>query len=359
MSIQTKAYGASGSVLNSLKRMDIEREAPKEDEVHIDILYCGVCHSDLHQVKNDWHNTLYPCVPGHEIVGKVIATGSAVTKFKVGDTVGVGCMVDSCGECQPCRHDEENYCQGPDGFTLTYNGYMQPREGVKMNTFGGYSDNIVVKEHFVLRIPDALDIQAAAPIMCAGVTTYSPLRHWGVKAGDKVGVAGIGGLGHMAIKLATAMGAEVVAFTTDEEKAADAMSFGAKKVILSTDKDAMWEERLTLNFLLITIPDSFDIMDYVPLMNHNGSIVTVGLLGEYKKPVNNMKLAINRISLASSNIGGIAQTQEVLDFCAEHNIMPSIQVIPIQNINDAYDDMAKKDVHYRYVIDMQSLKDEE
>ncbi len=358
-SIKTKGYGAKGSLLSSLKRMDFERAAPKEDEVQIDILYCGVCHSDLHQVKNDWGNTLYPCVPGHEIIGKIVAAGSNVTKFKIGDTVGVGCMVDSCGECSPCQHGEENYCQGPVSWTATYNGYMKPEPGTEFNTFGGYSDNIVVKESFVLKIPDALDIKAAAPILCAGITTYSPLKHWGIKAGDKVGVAGIGGLGHMAIKLATAMGAEVTALTTDEEKSSDAISFGAKKVIVSTDKKAMEAAEASLDFLLITIPDEFDLTPYISLMNLDGEIVTVGLLAAYKKPLNNMDMAMSRLTVGGSVIGGIAETQEVLDFCAEHNILPATKMITIQDINNAYNDMAKKDVHYRYVIDMQSLKEEE
>ena len=359
MSIKTKGYGAQGSFFNSLKRMDFDREEPKNDQVQIDILYCGVCHSDLHQVKNDWGNTLYPCVPGHEIIGKVVATGSSVTKYKVGDTVGVGCMVDSCQECAPCQHGDENYCQGPNSFTATYNGYQQPQPGVEMNTYGGYSDTIVVKESFVLRIPDSLDIKSAAPILCAGVTTYSPLKHWNVKAGDSVGVVGLGGLGHMAVKLATAMGANVTVFTTDKEKSSDALSFGAKKVIESSDDDAMKEAKSSIDFLLVTIPDPFDVTPYVPIMNLNGSIVTVGMLDEYKKPLNNMKLAVSRLSVGGSLIGNIAETQEVLDFCAEHNILPATQMIKIQDVNDAYDTMLDKEVHYRFVIDMQSLREEE
>ncbi len=356
--ITTKGYGAKGSILNSLKRMDFKRQTPKEDEVQIDILYCGVCHSDLHQVRNDWGNTIYPCVPGHEIIGKVVAAGGGVTKFKIGDTVGVGCMINSCGQCEPCHHGEENYCQGPQSWTATYNGYMKPAKGTDFNTFGGYSDNIVVKESFVLSIPDALDIKAAAPILCAGITTYSPLKHWGIKAGDKVGVAGVGGLGHMAIKLATAMGAEVTALTTDEEKRSDAIRFGANKVIVSSDKEAMKAAEKSLDFLLITIPDPFDLTPYVSLMNLDGEIVTVGLLAEYKKPLNNMDMAMSRLTVGGSIIGGIAETQEVLNFCAEHNILPDTQLIKIQEVNHAFDEMMKRDVHYRYVIDMQSLKDE-
>ena len=359
MSIKTKGYGAQGSFFSSLKRMDFDRENPKDDELQIDILYCGVCHSDLHQVKNDWGNTLYPCVPGHEIIGKVVATGSTVTKYKVGDMVGVGCMIDSCQACVPCQHGEENYCQGPNSFTATYNGYQQPQPGVDMNTFGGYSDTIVVKESFVLRIPDSLDIKSAAPILCAGVTTYSPLKHWKVKAGDSVGVVGLGGLGHMAIKLATAMGAVVTVFTTDKEKSADALRFGAKKVVVSSDDDAMKEAKTSIDFLLVTIPDPFDVTPYVAIMKLNGSIVTVGMLDEYKKPLNNMKLAVSRLSVGGSLIGNIAETQEVLDFCAEHNILPDTQLIDIQDVNDAYDKMLDNEVHYRFVINMQSLKDEQ
>ncbi len=354
--IKTKGYGAKGSVFNKLAPMDFERKAPKEDEVHIDILYCGVCHSDLHQVKNDWGNTIYPCVPGHEIVGKVISVGSSVSKYKTGDIVGVGCMIDSCGECASCREGTENYCEGPVSWTATYNGYMKP-DGSDYNTFGGYSDNIVVKESFVLKIPDALDIQAAAPILCAGVTTYSPLKHWNIKAGDKVGIAGLGGLGHMAVKLAAAMGAEVTVITTAEEKAGDAERFGAHHVLLSTDKEAVKKSEATLDFILITIPDEFDLTPYVTLLKRDGTIVTVGLLAPYKKPLNNMEVAMHRRSVAGSLIGSIAETQEVLDFCAAHHIAPDIEVIRIQDINDAYDKLLKEDVRYRYVIDMQSLKE--
>lgn len=356
--IKTKAYGAEGSFFNTVKRIDIEREAPKEDEIQIDILYSGVCHSDLHQVKNDWNNTIYPCIPGHEIVGKVVGTGAAVAKFKIGDIVGVGCMVDSCKECQPCLHGEEQYCQGPHGFTATYNGYFKPSKDEKFTTYGGYSDTIVVKEEFVVRIPDGLDIKAAAPILCAGVTTYSPLKHWNVKPGDVVGVAGFGGLGHMAVKLAVAMGANVTVFTTDKDKSQDAFAFGAKNVVVTTDEKEMEAVTGSINFMLITIPDPFDIMDYIPVMALNGTIVTVGLIGEFKKPLNNMNLITTRVQVSGSSIGGIAETQEVLDFCAEHGIAPQIELINVQDINKAYDALLDKDVHYRYVIDMQSLKDE-
>jgi len=358
--IKTKAYGAKASLidrLSSLSRMDIERVPPQADEVLIDILYCGVCHSDLHQVRNDWSNTIYPCVPGHEIVGRVAQTGSGVTKFKVGDLVGVGCMIDSCGQCSSCNGGEEQYCEGPVSWTATYNGYMKP-DGSGYNTFGGYSTDIVVKESFVLSIPDALDIKAAAPIMCAGVTTYSPLRHWGVKEGSKVGVAGLGGLGHMAVKLAKAMGAEVTVLTTQENKRAAAEELGADQVIISEDKKAMTENELSLDLILVTIPDKFDVNPYVSLLKRDGSLVTVGLLGPYKSPTNNMEIAMHRRSVAGSLIGSIQETQEVLDFCAEHSILPDIEMIAIQDVNKAYDRLMDEEVRFRYVIDMDSLKNE-
>ena len=354
---KVKAYGASNSVFNGLSEMEVERQAPKADEVHIEILYCGVCHSDLHQVKNDWHNTIYPCVPGHEVIGRVKEAGSAVTKFQVGDLVGVGCMVDSCGQCEPCSHHEENYCEGPVSWTATYNGYMKP-ENKDFNTFGGYSTDIVVKESFVLRIPDALDVKAAAPILCAGVTTYSPLKHWNVGPGQSVAVVGIGGLGHLAVQLARALGATVTAITRDEEKRAAAMQLGAHEVLISTDSASMKVHELKFDFILITIPDAFDVNDYVKLLKRNGTLTTVGLLGPYKAPLNNMEAALHRRSIAGSIIGSIAETQEVLDFCAEHNILPEVQMIDIQDINKAYDKMNDEEVRFRYVIDMASLKQE-
>ncbi|MDO7884354.1 NAD(P)-dependent alcohol dehydrogenase [Hymenobacter cheonanensis] len=356
--IPTKAYGASGSIFNGLKPMDIEREAPKADEVHIDILYCGVCHSDLHQVKNDWKNTIYPCVPGHEIVGRIEEVGSGVTKFSVGDIVGVGCMIDSCGVCPACREKEENYCEGPVSWTATYNGYMKP-ENEEFNTFGGYSTNITVKEDFVLRIPNGLEVSAAAPILCAGVTTYAPLKHWGAGPGKSVAIVGIGGLGHMAVQLARAMGATVTAITRDKDKREAAEQLGAHEVLISTDSDSMKAHELKYDFILITIPDAFEVNDYVKLAKRNGVITTVGLLGPYKAPLNNMEIAMHRRSVAGSIIGSIAETQEVLDFCAEHNILPEVQMIDMQDINDAYDKMMDEEVRFRYVIDMASLKDEE
>ncbi|TDN35851.1 NAD(P)-dependent alcohol dehydrogenase [Hymenobacter sp. UV11] len=356
--IPTKAYGASGSIFNGLKPMDIERNPPQADEIHIDILYCGVCHSDLHQVKNDWHNTIYPCVPGHEVVGRVDQIGSAVTKFKVGDIVGVGCMVDSCGVCPACKEKEENYCEGPVSWTATYNGYMKP-ENKDFNTFGGYSTNMTVKESFALKIPATLDIKAAAPILCAGITTYSPLKYWNVGPGQSVAVVGIGGLGHMAVQLARALGATVTAVTRDEKKREAAEQLGAHEVLISTDADSMKAHELKYDFILITIPDMFDVNDYVKLAKRNGIITTVGLLGPYKLPLNNMEVALHRRTVAGSVIGGIAETQEVLDFCAEHHILPEVEMIKMQDINVAFDKMMDEEVRFRYVIDMQSLKDAE
>lgn len=355
-----KAYGAKASLVDrfsTLARVDIERQAPQADEVLIDILYCGVCHSDLHQVRNDWNNTLYPCVPGHEIIGKVVQAGADVTKFSVGDTVGVGCMIDSCGQCSPCREGEENYCEGPVSWTATYNGYMKPN-GNGFNTFGGYSTQVIVKESFVLRIPQSLDISRAPSILCAGVTTYSPLRHWNVKPGDKVGVVGLGGLGHMAVMLAKAMGAEVVVLTQQEDKRAVAEALGAHQVLIETDKKALKANELSLDLILVTIPDKFDVNPFVMLLKRNGVLITVGLLGKYQSALDNMEVAMHRRSVAGSVIGGIRETQEVLDFCAEHNILPETELIAIQDVNKAYDRMMDEDVRFRFVIDMQTLKDE-
>lgn len=355
--IHTKAYGASGSLIGgkTLEPMTFQRELPKADEILIDILYCGVCHSDLHQVNNDWKNTIYPCVPGHEIIGRVNSTGSAVSKFKVGDIVGVGCMIDSCKTCLACEDGEEQFCEGPHGQTMTYNGYWKPDP--EFNTFGGYSTNLVAQEKFVMRIPDGLQISAAAPILCAGVTTYSPLKQFGVKAGHNVGIIGIGGLGHMAIKLAKAMGASVTAITSKEEKRAAALELGADEVIVSENKEEMEAAAAKFDFLLATIPYAFDINDYIPLLRRRGAIVTVGLLGPYKSPTNNMEVAKLSTTVGGSLIGGTIETQEVLDFCAAHGISPEIQVIDIADINDALEKVKDEEVRFRYVIDMSTFKD--
>ena len=355
--ITVKGYAASGALIGGhmLKPVDIERNKPGADEVLIEVLYCGVCHSDIHQVENDWKNTIYPCVPGHEIIGRVTEAGSGVTKYKTGDIVGVGCMIDSCKQCKPCNDGEEQYCQGPVGPTMTYNGYFKPDDS-DFNTFGGYSTHIISKESFVLQIPEGLNIAAAAPILCAGVTTYSPLKHWNVKAGDKVGIVGIGGLGHMAVMIAKAMGATVTAITTKRDKRDAAMSLGADEVLVSEDEDDMKSQEVTFDFILCTIPETFDVNPYICLLNVRGSLVTVGLLGPYKEPTDNMEVAKLGRCIGGSLIGGIAETQEVLNFCATHNILPRVEMINIQDINEAFEKVKNEDVRFRYVIDMQSLK---
>ncbi|WP_020215141.1 NAD(P)-dependent alcohol dehydrogenase [Flavobacterium rivuli] len=354
--IQTIGYGASGSLIGgkTLEPYQFEREQPKENEILIDVMYCGVCHSDVHQVANDWKNTIYPCVPGHEVVGRVISTGSAVTKFSAGDLVGVGCMIDSCQHCEPCHENEEQFCQGPHGQTMTYNGYWKPDPN--FNTFGGYSENLVANEKFVMKIPESLEISAVAPILCAGVTTYSPLKYWGVTAGHTVGVAGIGGLGHMGVKIAKAMGAKVIAITTKDEKRNAALVLGADDVLISTDEKAMEAYADKIDFILVTIPEAFDVNDYIPLIKRRGALVTVGLLGPYDAPTNNMEVAKRCATVGGSMIGGTAETQEVLDFCAEHNILPDVEIIDIKDINDAFEKIKDEEVRFRYVIDMATLK---
>lgn len=349
-----KGYGAAKEG-DTLMEMDVERAVPNEDEVRIEVMYCGVCHSDLHQVNNDWDNTRFPSVPGHEVVGKVSDIGSAVTKFKKGDIVGVGCMIDSCQECASCSNDEEQFCTGPHGPTMTYNGYFKDPES-DYNTFGGFSAAIVSKEQFVVNIPKGLDASKAAPILCAGITTYSPLKQWGVKKGDAVAVIGIGGLGHMAVMIAKAMGAKVTAITTSPDKEKDALALGADNVLISTDDKAMEKHALAFDFMLCTIPYEFDINPYINLMAPRGSMVTVGLLGPYKKPTNNMLLAQYARSAGGSFIGGIAATQEVLDFCATHNIHPEVEMIEMKDVNKAFTAMKEENVRFRHVIDMQSLK---
>lgn len=345
---------AARSATTPLSSFAFEREEPSQSDVQIEILYCGVCHSDLHQVRNEWHNTVYPCLPGHEIVGRVVKVGSAVTNFKEGDLAGVGCMVNSCQSCSPCQEGLEQYCEGPKGWTATYNGPLKP-DGT--NTFGGYSNNIVVTEKFVLKVPDNLDLKAVAPLLCAGITTYSPLRHWQVSPGQKVGVVGLGGLGDVAIKLAKAMGANVTVFTTSPEKEADARNLGADEVVLSTDKEAMSKHQLSFDFILNTIPVSHDINPYVNLLKRDATLTLVGAL-EPLEPVDNSQVAFHRRNIAGSLIGGIAETQELLYFCAEHNIVSDVEIIPIQQINEAYERMLKGDVKYRFVIDMASLHQE-
>ena len=353
--IRSVGYAAK-SKRARLKPMHFERDEPAAGDVQLEVLYCGVCHSDLHQVRNDWGNTIYPCLPGHEIVGRVTRVGAGVTRFKVGDLGAVGCMIDSCGTCRGCRDGLENYCEGPKGWTATYNGPMKP-DGT--NTFGGYSDTLVVKEHFVLRVPDALaakGLEKVAPLLCAGVTTYSPLRHWKVSAGQEVAVVGIGGLGHMAVKLAKAMGARVTAVTGSKEKVDDIRALGADDVLRSDDAKAMEAAAARFDFALVTIPDPFDVNPYVQLLARDGALVCVGMLGAYAKPLDNQEVAFRRKTVAGSLIGGIAETQEVLDFCATHGITADVEVIPIQDVNEAYERMLEGDVRYRFSIDLGSLR---
>ena len=350
--IKTLGYAAKHS-FSDLKPFEIERREPAANEVQIDILFCGVCHSDIHQVKNEWKNTIYPCMPGHEIVGHVVKAGASVTRHKVGDLVGVGCMVDSCHSCESCNEGLENYCEN--GFIATYNGNMHTPSKENL-TYGGYSENIVVREDFVLRIPAGMDAAAASPLMCAGVTTYSPLRHWKVGSGTKVGVIGLGGLGHMAVKLATAMGAEVSLITTSPDKSADAKKLGAKQVILSKDENSMKQHERSLDFILSTIPQPHDVNPYMTLLKRDGTLTVVGCIAPLTKAMDLSKMIPNRKSLGTSLIGSIAETQEVLDFCAEHNIVSDIKIIDIDTLSEAFSEIDKGEIDFRYVIDMATLK---
>ena len=359
---QARGYAAENAKAK-LKPMTFERREVGPKDVGIEVLFCGVCHSDIHQVKDEWDNTVYPCMPGHEVVGRVTEVGADAGGFKEGDMVGVGCMVDSCRECEPCRSGEENYCEGPNSWLATYNGPMIPAskspDGGNIygqdNTFGGYSDRIVVDRDFVLKLPEGLDPAAAAPILCAGVTTYSPLKRAGVKAGDKVGVLGVGGLGHMAVKLAKAMGAQVTAFTSNKDKVEALQSIGADKVVLTNDAPTMAELERSFDFILSTIPQGHDPNPFIELLKRDSSLVVVGAL-EPLAGVDNMAAAQARRSVSGSLIGSVAETAEVLQFCADHGIAPEIQVIPIDGVNDAFDAVERGEVRFRYVIDMASLK---
>ena len=342
------AYGNNHS-FTSLGPMEIERRAPGAKDIAIEILYSGVCHSDLHQASNDWGNTVYPCVPGHEIVGRVTAVGGEVTKFIPGETVAVGTMVESCRVCEPCREGLEQYCEGPVGATMTYNGPMKP-DGT--NTFGGYSDKIVVPEHFVFKVPESLDVKRVAPLLCAGLTTYSPLKHWKVGAGQKIGVIGFGGLGHMGVKLAAAMGADVTVFSTSKEKKEDAMKFGATDFVLWEDAEALAKLELKYDFLLDTIPYEHDLNPFVKLLKRDATMCVVGLLLPFSKPTNNQEMIMHRRNLAASVVGGVPETEELLAFCAEHDILPECEMIAMEDINDAHKRMKKGAVRYRYVIDI-------
>ncbi len=347
---EVKAYGAKKESAD-LESMKIERRDFTKDDVEIDILYCGVCHSDIHQVQNDWGGSKYPVVPGHEIIGKVTAVGKNVSDFKEGDLVGVGCMVDSCQTCDSCKNDLEQFCEN--GATMTYNGEDKHLGG---HTFGGYSEKVVVNKEFVLRVPKNIDTAAAAPLLCAGITTWSPLKTWGVKEGDKVGVIGLGGLGHMGVKFAHALKAETVMITTSESKTDDAKKLGADSVLISKDEDAMKEHKGTFDFLLNTIPVSHDVNPYLELLKVDATMVLVGAI-EPLKDVHGGNLILGRKRLAGSLIGGIKETQEMLDFCGENNVTCDIEMIDIQDINTAFDRVKDSDVKYRFVIDMKSLKE--
>lgn len=339
------------SATTPLAPFTIQRRDPGAHDVQIEILYCGVCHSDVHVARNEWHGTTYPCVPGHEIIGRVLKVGDHVTKFKEGDLAGVGCMVDSCRECESCKDDLEQFCEK--GPIFTYNGPDKHTGGL---TYGGYSESVVVDEAFVLHIPKNLDLAATAPLLCAGITTYSPLRHNNVTKGQKVGIVGLGGLGHMGVKLAKAFGAHVVVFTHSPNKIEDAFRLGADEVVNSNDENEMKKHLNSFHFILDTVAAQHDINAYFVLLKRDGTLTQVGVPPE-PLAVQVDSLIFGRRNFSGSLIGGIKETQEMLDFCGEHNITADIELIPIQKINEAYDRLVKNDVKYRFVIDMASLKE--
>ena len=350
---KAKAYSAA-SATAPLASTVIQRREPTERDVQIEILYCGICHSDLHTVRDEWNSvmpTMYPCVPGHEIVGRVTKVGSAVTKFKAGDLAGVGCLVDSDHTCPSCKADLEQFCGNA---TFTYNSPDKHLGGV---TYGGYSDSIVVDEHFVLHVPENLALAGVAPLLCAGITTYSPIHRWGDIKGKKVGVVGLGGLGHMGVKFAKAFGAHVVVFTTSLGKKEDALRLGADEVIISTDAEQMKQHAGTFNFILDTVAADHDLNAYINMLGLEGNIT---LVGAPDKPLalSSFALLFGRRSVSGSLIGGLAETQEMLDFCGKHNITSDVEIIPIQRVNEAYERLVKSDVKYRFSIDMASLKSE-
>lgn len=347
-SLKTPAYAAQ-SATSPLAPFTIERRKPRSHEVLIDILYCGVCHSDIHQVRDDWGISIFPMVPGHEIVGKVVDVGDHVTRWKEGDIVGVGCFVDSCRQCEPCRTGEEQYCD--EGLTPTFNGYE--RDG-KTPTYGGYSTRVTVDENYVLRIPEGIPPERAAPLLCAGITNYSPLKRFGVKAGDKLAVVGLGGVGHMTVKLAHALGAQVTVLSHSPTKREDALKLGADDFIATKDESAFKENASRFDFIFDTVSAKHDYNAYLNLLKHDGTMVLVGLADP--SPLAAAALIFKRRKLAGSLIGGIRETQEMLDFCAKHGVAADVEVIPIDKINEAYDRMIKGDVRYRFVIDIASLR---
>jgi uncharacterized zinc-type alcohol dehydrogenase-like protein len=353
MKMNVLGYAAQ-SAKDALAPYRFERREQRPNDVVIDILYCGVCHSDLHTVRNDWSSwfpTAYPVVPGHEIIGRVVSVGADVKRFKPGDHVGVGCMVDSCQHCDACEQGLEQYCEETATFTYNHNDRHD-----HMPTYGGYSEKIVVSDKFVLKIPGGLDLKGAAPLLCAGITTWSPLRHWKVGKGSKVAVVGLGGLGHMALKLAKALGATVTLFTRTPDKEKEAHRLGADTVVVSTDKGQMASVQGRFELIIDTVPYVHDLNHYLPTLTINGTLVLLGYLGNLEPLLSSVPLVMGRRSVAGSVIGGIAETQELLDFCGEHGITSDVEVIRIQDINKAYDRMLKSDVKYRFVIDLASLK---
>jgi alcohol dehydrogenase (NADP+) len=341
---------AAQSADSPLERFTFNRRDVGATDVQIEILFCGVCHSDLHTARNEWRDSVFPVIPGHEIVGRVTRVGPGVKNFKPGDQVGVGCLVDSCRTCASCNDGLEQYCEN--GFTLTYNS---PEKVIGGRTFGGYSDSIVVDQSFVLRIPAGMDLAATAPLLCAGITTYSPLRHWKAGPGKKVGIIGLGGLGHMGVKLSHAMGAHTVLFTTSPSKVADGKRLGADEVVISKDAEAMAKHANSFDLFIDTVAANHDLSPYFALLKREGTMVQVGA-PEHPMPIAAFDLIFKRRNFAGSLIGGIAETQEMLDFCAKHNITADIEIIPIQQINEAYERMLKSDVKYRFSIDLASLK---
>ena len=346
---EVKAYAAKDSK-GKLNPFELDRREVTEDDVKIDITYCGVCHSDIHQVRDDWGNSKYPVVPGHEIVGRVTEVGKNVKNFKEGDLVGVGCLVDSCQECDSCKEDLEQFCEN--GPVMTYNGPDKHSGG---HTYGGYSEKVVVDKEFVLNVPENIDTKATAPLLCAGITTWSPLRHWNVKKGDKVGVIGLGGLGHMGVKFAAALGAQVVMITTSPGKSEDAKKLGADEVLVSKDKDDMKKHASSFDFLLNTVPVKHDLNPYLTLLKRDATMVIVGAITPLEEMHGGLLIA-QRKSVAGSVIGGIKETQEMLDFCGEHDITCDVEMNDMENINEAHDRVVDGDVKYRFVIDMDSLK---
>jgi uncharacterized zinc-type alcohol dehydrogenase-like protein len=344
---QVNAYAAKSSK-QALSPFTIERRDPRPNDVVIDIQFCGVCHSDIHQARDEWSNSLFPMVPGHEIVGKVRQVGANVTQFKTGDIVGVGCFIDSCRECSPCKHGIEQYCEK--GMNQTYNGH--DKEGKP--TYGGYSRQIVVDANYVLRIPANLPMDKAAPLLCAGITSYSPMRHWNIKPGDKVAIVGLGGLGHMGVKLAAAMGAEVTVLSTSDRKKGDAIKFGATHFVNTSNPAVFTQYANHFDFMLNTAAGNIDLNQYLSLIKLDGTMVIVGV-PEKPASVHPFPLIMNRRQLAGSLIGGIKETQEMLEFCSKHNITPEIEVIRMDQINEAYERMIKGEVRYRFVIDLSTL----